>query len=178
GELGLSRDGAEVARGDLRTEPGRAAIEQFFAGYCADELRGPPKLLAGQGHSFSDVARKVVSIINLASVAALEAMIGRPVDPLRFRGNLYVQGWPAWHEFDLMDQTLLIGNAKLKVVKRIVRCAATNVDPQTAARDMAIPETLQQNLGHADCGVYAEVIEAGDLAQGDAVQVEQATLFA
>ena len=77
-----------------------------------------------------------------------------------------------------MDQTLLIGNAKLKVVKRIVRCAATNVDPQTAARDMSIPETLQQNLGHADCGVYAEVIEAGDLAQGDAVQVEQAELFA
>lgn len=178
GELSLSRDGAELARGDLRTEPGRTAIEQFFAGYCADELRGPPKLLAGQGHSFSDVARKVVSIINLGSVTALEAMIGRPVDPLRFRGNLYVQGWPAWHEFDLMDQTLLIGNAKLKVVKRIVRCAATNVDPQTAARDMAIPETLQQNLGHADCGVYAEVIEAGDLAQGDAVQVEQPALFA
>lgn len=177
GELSICRDGAEVIRGDLGSEAGRAAIEEFFAGYCADELRGPPKLLAGQGHSFSDVARKVVSIINLASVAALEAMIGRPVDPLRFRANLYVQGWPAWHEFDLMDQTLLIGSAKLKVVKRIVRCAATNVDPQTAARDMAIPETLQKNLGHADCGVYAEVIEAGDIAQGDAVQVEQAALF-
>lgn len=177
-ELSICRDGAEVIRGDLGSEAGRAAIEEFFAGYCADELRGPPKLLAGQGHSFSDVARKVVSIINLASVGALEAMIGRPVDPLRFRANLYVQGWPAWHEFDLMDQTLLIGSAKLKVVKRIVRCAATNVDPQTAARDMAIPETLQKNLGHADCGVYAEVIEAGDIAQGDAVQVEQAALFA
>lgn len=178
GEFSISRDGAEVARGDLRSETGRAAIEQFFAGYCADELRGPPKLLAGEGHSFSDVARKVVSIINLASVAALETMIGRPVDPLRFRGNLYVEGWPAWHEFDLMDRVLTIGSARLKVVKRIVRCAATNVDPQTAARDMAIPETLQQNLGHADCGVYAEVIEAGDIAQGDAIQVEQAELFA
>jgi uncharacterized protein YcbX len=178
GELSIARDGAEAVRGDLRSETGRAAIEQFFAGYCADELRGPPKLLAGEGHSFSDVARKVVSIINLASVAALETMIGRPVDPLRFRGNLYVEGWPAWHEFDLMDRVLTIGSARLKVVKRIVRCAATNVDPQTAARDMAIPETLQQNLRHADCGVYAEVIEAGDIAQGDAIQVEQAELFA
>jgi hypothetical protein len=35
-------------------------------------LRGPAKVLHAAGHSFSDVARKVISIINLASVAALE----------------------------------------------------------------------------------------------------------
>lgn len=177
-ELTIARDGTELVRGDLATADGRAAIERFFAAEFADELRGPPRVLEGRGHSFSDVARKVVSIINLSSVTALETMIGRPVDPLRFRANLYVTGWPAWGEFDLMDQTLAIGSARLKVVKRIVRCGATNVDPQTAARDMSIPETLQQSLGHADCGVYAEVIEAGDIAQGDAVRVEQAGLFA
>jgi uncharacterized protein YcbX len=177
GVLSIARDGAEVARGDLATDDGRAAIERFFATEFADELRGPPKLLAGNGHSFSDVARKVVSIINLASVAALEQMIGRKVDPLRFRANLYVGGWPAWGEFELMGQTLAIGDARLKVVKRIVRCAATNVDPTTAARDMAIPETLQQRLGHADCGVYAEVIGGGRIAQGDAIAVEQSALL-
>ena len=111
------------------------------------------------------------------SVAALEGMTGRKVDPLRFRANLYVDGWPAWGEFDLLDQILAIGSARLKVIKRTVRCAATNVDPQTAARDMTIPATLQQTLGHADCGVYAEVIEAGAIAQGDAVRVEQAKLL-
>ena len=66
-----------------------------------NELRGPPKVLHGEGHSFSDVAKKVVSIINLASVAAVENAAGAPVNPLRFRGNIYVAGWPAWHEFDL-----------------------------------------------------------------------------
>ena len=99
--LAVHRAGAEVARGDLRTAEGCAAIERFFAEYCADELRGPPRVLYGDGHSFSDVAQKVVSIINLASVADLETVIGAPVAPLRFRGNLYVSGWPAWHEFDL-----------------------------------------------------------------------------
>ena len=64
--------------------------------------------------------------------------------PLRFRGNLYVDGWPAWHEFDLLGQTLAIGDARLKVVKRIVRCAATNVDPDTGIRDLDIPQTLMQ----------------------------------
>ena len=67
-------------------------------------------------------------------------MVGLPVHPLRFRANLYVEGWPAWHEFELLDRTLAIGDARLKVVKRIVRCAAVNVDPETAERDLAIPQ--------------------------------------
>jgi uncharacterized protein YcbX len=80
---------------DLRTTEGRAVIERFFADYCAGELRGAPRVLHADGHSFSDIARKVVSIINLASVATVEDMIGAPVNPLRFRGNLYVSNWPA-----------------------------------------------------------------------------------
>ena len=114
----------EVARGDLRTPEGRAAIETFLATYCADELRGPPKVLDGNGHSFSDVARKVVSVINLSSVAALESATGVPVDPLRFRANLYVEGWPAWHEFGLIDQDIAIGpfaRAKVSQADRALR---------------------------------------------------------
>src|SRR5499426_2348201 len=166
--LTVEFDGRAAARGNLRTAEGRQGIESFFAQFCADELRGPPKVLHAPGHSFSDVARKVVSIINLASVAALETALGAPVHPLRFRGNVYVDGWPAWHEFDLLGKEIAIGNgARLKVVKRIVRCAATNVDPDTGARDLVIPETLLRSFGHADCGVYGEVIEAGEIAVGN-----------
>jgi uncharacterized protein YcbX len=127
-------------------------------------------VLHALGHSFSDVARKVVSIINLASVAALEDVVGAPVDPLRFRANLTITGWPAWHEFDLLGRELAIGDARLKVVKRIVRCAATNVDPATGMRDLAIPDALMDAYGHADCGVYAEVITSGEIAAGDALR--------
>ena len=136
-----------------------------------DELRGPPRVLFGDQHSFSDVGAKVVSIINLASVAAVEIAVGAPVDPLRFRGNLYVEGWPAWHEFDLMGRTLAISGARLKVIKRIVRCAATDVDPATGIRDLTIPKTLMQSVGHADCGVYAEVVTGGGIATGDAITI-------
>ncbi|ARP98120.1 MOSC domain-containing protein [Pseudorhodoplanes sinuspersici] len=167
--LTVRLNGSEVATGDLRTPEGRAAIENFFARYSADELRGPPKVLQSDGHSFSDVAAKVVSIINTASVAAVENTVGAPVDPLRFRGNLLVEGWPAWHEFDLLDRTLAIGDARLKVVKRIVRCAATNVEPCTGIRDMEIPKTLMQAFGHMDCGIYAQVIDGGTIAPGDTV---------
>lgn len=168
--LVVTAERREVARGDLRTPEGRAAIERFFAEFCADELRGPPKVLSAPGHSFSDVSRKVLSIINLASVAALETIVGAPVHPLRFRANLYVEGWPAWGEFDLLGREIAVGRAaRLKIVKRIERCAATNVDPDTGIRDLAIPHTLMRTFGYADCGVYGEVVAGGSIAPGDAV---------
>ena len=137
--------------------------------FMPDELQGPPKVLFGDGHSFSDVAKKVVSIINLASVAAVENAAGAPVDPLRFRANVYVEGWPAWHEFDLLDREFSVGSARLKVVKRIVRCAATEVDPDTGLRDLPIPNTLMRAFGHADCGIYAEVVAGGEIGVGDRI---------
>ncbi len=171
----IHTEGREAARGDLRTKEGRLAIEAFFRRFMPSELRGPPKVLHGDNHdsphSFSDVAKKVVSIINLASVAAVATAAGHAVDPLRFRGNIYVAGWPAWREFELMGQTLAIGGARLTVIKRIVRCAATDVDPSTGIRDLTIPKTLLQSFGHADCGVYAEVMTGGDIATGDAIGI-------
>lgn len=170
GVLTISVRGHAVARGDLATAEGRGAVEAFFADYCRDELRGPPKILECPGHSFSDVAKKVVSIINLASVADLARAVGGPVDPLRFRANVYVAGWPAWHEFDHLDRDITIGRARLKVVKRIVRCPATNVDPATGVRDLTIPDTLKTAFGHMDCGVYAEVTTGAEITVGDSVR--------
>jgi uncharacterized protein len=167
--LTIARAGRDVARADLSTKEGRLAIEAFFRRFMPAELRGAPKVLQADGHSFSDIAAKVVSIINLASVAAIETAIGAPVHPLRFRANVYVAGWPAWHEFSLLGQEIAIGTARLKVTKRIVRCAATNVDPDTGIRDLEIPATLMRRFDHADCGIYAQVIEGGEIAPGEPV---------
>jgi uncharacterized protein YcbX len=175
--LTIRRNGEIAVQGNLEATEGRVAVESFFATAFASEIKGPPKVLSSEGHSFSDVARKVVSIINLASVRAIENMIDYPVHPLRFRANLYVEGWPAWHEFDLVDKMLAIGDVRLKAVKRITRCAAVNVDPDTAARDLAIPQALLRRLGHNECGIYAEVIAAGSIAVGDAIAAEAPELL-
>ncbi len=169
--LTIQRQGCELVRGDLSTDAGRAAVADFFGKIFRKELRGPPRILQAIGHSFSDVARKVVSIINLSSVAELEGLVGQAVSPLRFRGNLHVSGWPAWHELTLIGATLAIGDARLRVVKRIVRCAAINVDPVSGSRDLALPHVMMHANGHDDCGVYAEVIADGDIAVGDKVSV-------
>src|SRR5262249_40823184 len=176
GVLTIRENGAAAAEGNLETPEGRAAIERVFADRYAGRIKGPRKVLVSPGHSFSDVARKVVSIINLASLAAIEDMVGVPVHPLRFRANVYVRGWPAWHEASLLGETLAIGDARVKVVKRIPRCPAVNVDPELAVRDMEIPNTLMRRFGHNECGIYAEVIDGGSIALGDKVSVEQPAL--
>ncbi|MDB5511526.1 MAG: domain containing protein [Enterovirga sp.] len=170
GTLVVEADG-ETVRADLRTREGRLAFETFVRRKLPGELRGPPKVLeAPPGFRFTDSRRGYVSIVNLASVRAVAGMVGRPVDPLRFRSNVMLEGLPAWAEFDLVGSELAGPDGlRLRVTKRIERCAATNVDPTTAERDLAIPRTLLQRLGHVDCGVYAEVVAAGTLRAGDAL---------
>jgi uncharacterized protein len=169
--LTVMRAGKQVARGQLSTPLGRKMIEQFFAAYMKSELRGPPKVVSAPGHSFSDVAIKCLHIVNLATVRDLERVIGRPVDPLRFRANVYVDGLQPWAERGWVGREITLGGVRCSIVTDTVRCEATNVDPSSAARDMAIPSTLQRTWGHGDLGVYAKVVAGGTLAIGDAVAV-------
>lgn len=166
GVLTIQRDGKTVASGNLGELAGRTVIEQFFAAYMEGEARGAPKLVEAPGHMFSDVARKVVSIIGLASIRDLERVVRAPIDPRRFRANVYVEGGRPWQEFDWIDREFRLGDARLKVVKRIQRCAATNVDPESGQRDLNLPLALQQGFRHADMGIYAEVIDGGTIAIG------------
>ncbi|HVY20533.1 MAG TPA: MOSC domain-containing protein [Bauldia sp.] len=166
--LTIRQNGAVVAEGNLATPEGRRAIETFFDAYSAKDLRGPAKVLpAPPGFSFSDVAKKVVSLINLETVRAVGREIGADVHPLRFRGNLHVEGMAAWDEFALVGRTVTIGGVTFEGVKRIERCAATNVDPLSARRDLTIPVSLMRAYGHADCGVYLRVVSGGPIAIGD-----------
>jgi uncharacterized protein YcbX len=171
GNFSVAKDGKILLEAKLGDAEGRAALENFFQEFMAKEARGKIRLLQSPDHSFSDVAKKVVSIINLESVAALGKSIKRPVHPLRFRGNLYVSGWPAWLETGLIGGELEIGAARLRVVKMIQRCAATEVDPDTAERDIDIPDALYRLTGDDDCGIYAEVLTAGKIAEGDRLTI-------
>lgn len=159
-----------------------AADREAFASWLgaalpAEDIRGPLKVVEARGgFRFTDHPQGQVSIINLASVRDLAAKMGVELDPLRFRANLYVEGWPAWAENDWAERELLVGWAKARVFKPIVRCAATEVDPTTARRDMEVVKALFDNYGHMNCGVYVRVTAAGRVALGDAVTAPQAAL--
>ena len=169
--LTIFRDGKQVAKGSLSTRLGRQMIEQFISAYMANDLKGPPKIVLAQGHSFSDVAAKCVHIVNLNTVKELEKRFGCNIDPLRFRANIYVEDMPAWGEFELIDREIKIADARLKVFDRTQRCEATNVDPGTGKRDLKIPASLLRSYGHSDVGIYASITEAGVISEGDAFEI-------
>ena len=176
GHLTIERDGQMLLRAQLTDAAGRDRMNEFFAGFLKGSVRGTPRVVEAPGHTFSDARQRpnsttyhYVSIVNLASIAALEQEVRVPVDPIRFRANLHIEGIPAWSEFDWVDAEITVGRARLRVVSPIVRCAATAVNPTTAERDLNIPAILQKTFGHAHMGVYAEVIEGGEIVVGDSV---------
>lgn len=169
--LTIRRDGKQVARGQLSTKLGRSMIEQFLAAYMKSDLRGAPHIVSSPGHSFSDVAKKCVHIVNLASVRELERASGRKIDPLRFRPNIIVDGLEPWAEFAVVGKRMAIGPVAVDVDKRTERCDATNVDPATGTRDMSIPALLRRTWGHSDFGIYASVCEAGVVSTGDRLTI-------
>jgi hypothetical protein len=171
GHLAIERAGKQVARARATEPTGRDILEQFFSAFLRDEARGAVRLAEAPGVAFTDVSAPFVSIINRASVRDLERVVGGPVDPLRFRGNLYIDGGAPWEEFGWVGREIDVGAARLAVAERIGRCGATNVDPATGARDLNILLALQQGFGHTQMGVYARVAAGGRVQRGDVVTV-------
>ncbi len=178
GVLTIGHRGDEVLRAKVTEADGRATVAQFFADFVGEAARGTPKMLEAPGHAFSDARQKpgtrtfkYVSIINVESVRAVENEISAPVDPIRFRGNIYIEDAPPWSELDWTGSDITIGSARLYVASRIDRCAATTVNPETAERDLDVPGALKSSFGHVNMGIYAEVVEGGAIAVGDQVIV-------
>ena len=178
-ELRVERGGTTVLRESLAAAEGQRRAGAFFDEFLAGEVEEPLRVVEAPGHTFADARRKpnatadqYVSLINLASIAALERSIGAPVAPLRFRANVYFEGVPAWGELDWLGREIAVGAARLRVVSAITRCAATQVNPATATRDLDIVGALQRGFGHNLMGIYAEVIEGGEIAAGDAITVQ------
>lgn len=171
GVLSATADGHPDFAGDLTTGAGRAAFADWAGAVLGQAATGPLRLLDGEGHQFTDHPLGHVSVISLASVRDLAGRLGRPLDPLRFRGNLYVEGWPPWVEHDWEGRMLHLGGVEATVFKPIVRCAAPGVDPATAIRDLDVPAELFRLYGHTNCGIYVHVTRGGVAREDDLVEL-------
>ena len=182
GVLTIAENGRVLLRKRMTETEGCRLVEEFFAEFLGPAMNGPLRVVEAPGHAFADARRKpnattdkYVSLISRSSIAALEAAMGVPVDPIRFRANVYFDGASAWREHDWIDSEITLGAARLRVVSPITRCAATQVNPATAERDLDIVAALGRAFGHINMGVYAEVTAGGEVALGDALLEPQAS---
>lgn len=159
---------------NLTTPEGREALETFLQMFLGDEASGKLRVLdAPARHAFTDSPKGFVSVINLASIRAVEQAIGQPVDPLRFRANVYVEGWPAWMEDRVLTpgKRLALGEADLDAIKPIERCVATHVSTETGMRDIDMVEALRTHFGRVTMGTYFSIARGGWVVQDTPAEV-------
>lgn len=166
---------------DLKNPAGRHALERHIETVLAahedyDPVAQPLRLLdiretEVQRYRFTDSPKGFVSILNLNSLRDLSQRLGVDLDPLRLRANIWVEGWAAFEDHAWVGKQIQIGREGplLEVLKPIVRCVATHVNPDTAERDVELVTALWENYGHRDCGIYCRVVDGGNLKVGDTV---------
>lgn len=154
GELGLvAPDGSSVALDE-------ALVRRFET-----EAQRPIQLRELPGENF-DAAH--VLVVNLATVQAFALEAGMPIDPRRFRANLYVEGLEPEEELRWLGRVIRAGAAELEVVDRCERCKVITMDPDTTE---ATPELLRLLVERHDerLGMYCRVVAPGRVSVGDFV---------
>lgn len=160
---------------DLSQPEGQNAAAAFLSDHLNLAAGKMPSFVYADQHTFTDVSvvseqmMHAVSILNLESLRALEAKSGLQINPARFRANLVFDGWPAFSELERIGEEISIGAVRLRLIYETRRCAATEVDPETAQRDQEIPRLLHQHYGHMNMGVYAEVLTGGEIKTGQKI---------
>jgi uncharacterized protein YcbX len=149
------------------TEEAAVALTSWLMPIYPRERRPPTALVPAPAMGMSDAPFASVSILNEASLRALSQKIGKPLDPRRFRGNLWLDGLAPWEEFDLVGKRLRVGESELDIVEPIGRCRATEANPDTGRRDANTLAALEDGWGHTQFGVYAMVRKGGRVSVGD-----------
>ncbi len=146
-----------------------ARVVAWVAQLCDPKRAKPVRLIKATKQGMTDRGMPWVSILSDSSLAELSGHIGKPLARERFRGNIWIDGFTPWAEFDWIGQEISIGGARLRVAEPITRCVATTVNPDTGISDMDTLGTLEREYDHQDFGVVAEVIESGPIRIGDKV---------
>ncbi|HEY1857783.1 MOSC domain-containing protein [Acidocella sp.] len=174
GILAITTPEGQRLNADPLTAAGQDALTSFLTDYLGAEARygadgKAPRFHHFPNHSFCDHKTQVISLIGLGSLAALEAAAEAPRDKRRFRANIYIEDIEPWAEFAWMGRRLRVGETVMQVQETIDRCAATTVNPDTAERDANPVKELQQHFGHIELGVFAEVVQGGEIKPGDEI---------
>ncbi len=158
---------------DLTINPDDESDANYFIQWVMPISNGsrmlPARLVRGS-QPMTDTAFRSISIINLASHAEVERQLDTELSPLRWRGNIFVDGWEPWAEKDMIGKSIRIGDAVLEIRENITRCMATTVNTDTGERDADTLGALKNGFGHQEMGVYAVVTNSGHIRQGDQVE--------
>ncbi len=150
---------------------GRRKLENFIFRNFNNYLRGQPRLMRMKDQAFSDQSTALVSIASNASLDAFANATGTAPGNRRFRINIITNADKAFAEGEMIGKIFQCGKALMVVQKPVGRCAAINVDPQTAVRsNKDYVRLMREKFGHSNLGVFAKIIKDGEIKVGDVMR--------
>lgn len=161
----------------LRTITSDLVAEPLWSTFFSDIIGKPVHLLQSRAPAY-DV--QPVTLLGTGSVRRLARQAGLPeIDSRRFRMLVEFSGGQAHLEDTWHGALLEVGDAVLRVGGPIHRCAAPTRNPGSGTVDLQVLKLITSYRGRQDSvfglganfGVYADVIEPGDISVGDRLRL-------
>lgn len=160
---------------------GRMVSGRFVDGDFSEALsaymRRPLRLVrTDEPGAAVDRRRGTVSLLSTASLERLGGVLGVDgVDQRRFRMLIGVDGARPHEEDEWVGREVAIGEAVVRPLGNVGRCAVTTQDPDTGTPDL---DTLKGLASYREpateplpFGVYGDVVRPGRVRVGDAVRI-------
>ena len=145
-----------------------------------NSLKEPIVLMKNEESPFFDtsISNKVdfinsVSLLNIQSINDFQKKIDKKVEISRFRGNICIDGVKPWEEQEWVGKIVKINNVSFKVEKKIPRCVAINLKPQTDDNSLNLLQALKKTYNHFDMGIYLTALDDGKVEVGNQIEINQ-----
>tara|TARA_B100000900_G_scaffold142733_1_gene121016 strand:+ start:2871 stop:3656 length:786 start_codon:yes stop_codon:yes gene_type:complete len=139
-----------------------------------NSIKDPIVLMQNKNSPFFDtsisnktVLNHSISLINMKSIEDFENKIKEKIEIQRFRGNIYIDGVDAWEEENWIGKIIKINNVSFKVEKKIPRCVAINLKPNSDNNSLNLLQSLKKTYNHFNMGVYLTAMSEGEIVIGD-----------
>jgi uncharacterized protein YcbX len=155
-----------------RPVPGRVVEGPWAAALSTDQ----PLRLVRADDPYAGCDVHPLTLLSDASVAELARQAGvEAVDPDRFRMLIGLRGCRPHEEDGWNGREVAIGEAVVRALGPVPRCAAPRRNPATGERDLDTLGAIRAYRGardgrYLDFGVYAEVLRPGRVRVGDPVK--------
>jgi uncharacterized protein len=138
----------------------------------AEKFGSPLELMKLKHGIFDDAS---VSVINLATIAAIGREAGQDLDTRRFRANIVIasESTEPFLEDNWIGGRLIFGNEAgpmISITMRDLRCVMINLDPDTAKTDPRVMKAAIR-LNENNAGAYASVARTGQISVGQSVSL-------
>lgn len=134
----------------------------------SDEALGAIRSAAGDGATLAPLDRhfddREILVLTDGAIAALG------VDRRRMRPNIVVSGVDGLDEVGWVGKRLRMGQIELDVHHRCERCVMTTIDPDSLDVDPEVLKTINRDF-EGCMGVLCSVVTAGELREGDGVEL-------